>query len=87
MCNAPDEFRCAIDGQLMMDPVKTPQAQNAVLSRLECAPGDDPKDSVFEPCALARASSSSAPVWRTCLERPLLPAHVADARLPMRLGS
>ena len=23
---APDQFRCALDGQLMMDPVRTPQA-------------------------------------------------------------
>ena len=24
--HAPDQFRCALDGQLMMDPVRTPQA-------------------------------------------------------------
>ncbi|CAE7299999.1 unnamed protein product, partial [Symbiodinium pilosum] len=28
LCSAPQEFCCAMDGQLMMDPVQTPQAQH-----------------------------------------------------------
>lgn len=33
--HAPDQFRCALDGQLMMDPVRTPQAwlQGSCMTR------------------------------------------------------
>lgn len=32
--HAPDQFRCALDGQLMMDPVRTPQGLVFERSRL-----------------------------------------------------